>query len=127
MLNTITFEGNLAQEPDLSFTARVGTPVVELVVLVNRRVRDDAGEWVDATPTRHRVKAYGHLAEHAAELPKGATVVVVGRVETDSWEDRESGQSRYADQVIADAIGASLRFATVTITKAPGKPTGDGA
>jgi len=118
MTNTITFEGNLADNPGLSFTANKGVPVVDFVALVNRRVRDEAGEWSDATPTRHRVKVYGRIAEHVAELPKGATVIVHGQVMTDSWADKATGEVRYGDLVVAEAVGASLRFGTVSVTKA---------
>lgn len=118
MTNAITFEGNLADDPNLSFTSNKGIPVADFVALVNRRVRDEAGEWSDATPTRHRVKVYGRIAEHVAELSKGATVVVHGQVETDSWVDKSTGEIRYGDLVVAVAVGASLRFGAVSVTKA---------
>ena len=118
MLTTdVLFEGNIATRPDLDSTTNKGTPVVEFVVLVNRGTRDDSGAWVDAQPTRHQVKAYGSLASHAAGLEVGTTVLIHGRVETSKWNDRTTGEPRTRDRIIADAIGASLRFATVTVTK----------
>lgn len=118
MFTTVTtFEGNLATAPELRFTANKGIPVAEFVVLVNRRERDAAGEWIDAEPTRHRVQAYGSLAENVATLEVGSTVLVHGQVETERWADKMTGEERTGDRVVADAIGASLRFATVTIHK----------
>lgn len=59
-------------------------------MLVNRRAKDTAGQWADAEPTRHRIKAWNRLAENIATLPKGARVLVVGHTETDTWADTET-------------------------------------
>lgn len=101
------FEGRLAAEPQLERTPN-GTAVVEVAVYANRRVRDDAGEWSDATATRYWVKAWKRRAEELATLGKGTSVVVIGHVETDSWEAEDGSGRRYRDTVVVDAIGASL-------------------
>jgi len=127
MLNTtIVFEGNLAADPELRFTLS-GKHILELTVLVNERRQDDAGEWVDAEPTRHHVKAFGTLAENVAEsVGKGDRLIVVGRVTTDTWTDKDSGGKRTAQQVLADAIGPSLRWASAKPVKATRTTTNDG-
>lgn len=112
-LNTAIFEGNLADAPQLNHTTGSQIPVTEAVVLVNRRVQDDTDQWVNAEPTRHRIKAWRSHAEHLANLPKGTTVLVVGTTTTETWPDKETGQKRTSDIVIVDAIGASLRFTNV--------------
>lgn len=117
-LNTALFEGNLADTPQLTHTTGSQIPVAEAVVLVNRSTQTGAGEWVDAEPTRYRIKAWRSLAKHLAELPKGATVLVAGTVITEAWTDKDNGQKRTANVINVDAIGASLRFATVTIRPA---------
>jgi len=122
-LNTAVFEGNLADTPQLSHTTGSQIPVTEAVVLVNRRVKDDADQWVDAEPTRHRIKAWRTLAKHLANLPKGTTVLVVGTITTDTWPDKETGQKRTSDVVVVDAIGASLRFTDVYPESAHGQPS----
>lgn len=121
-LSTVTFEGNLAAVPQLTQTTGTKTSVAEAVVLVNRRhhvaLPGGAEEWVDDEPTRYLIKAPKALGEHLAGLPKGATVLVGGTVVTDKWTDPTSGQKRTQD-VIVDAIGASLRFAGVEILPRP--------
>ena len=47
-------------------------------------------------------------AEELATLGKGQAVVVIGHVETDSWEAEDGSGRRYRDTVVVDAIGASL-------------------
>ena len=112
-LNTVTFEGNLADDPKLVHVQSGVTAVLEAVVLVNRRAKDTEGEWADAEPTRHRIKAWNRVAENIATLPKGARILVVGH--TEAWTDKETQGKRTADVVVVDAIGASLRYATVTL------------
>ncbi|MFY0407924.1 single-stranded DNA-binding protein [Solicola sp. PLA-1-18] len=122
-LNTVTIHPNLAADPQLQFTPN-GTAVTTAVVLANRRVRvpgtDD--HWRDATPTRHRAKAWRRLAENLATLTAGTQLVVVWHARTDTYE--RDGQTRYADTVVADVVGASLAHATVDVTKNPRPSTG---
>jgi single-strand DNA-binding protein len=78
MRTTITFEGNLADDPQVRFTPS-GKQITEITVLVNERRLNGAGEWVDGEPTRHVVKAFKTLAENIAEsLGKGDRVFVHG-------------------------------------------------
>lgn len=119
-LNTVTFEGNLADAPKLIHVSDGTTAVVEAVVLVNRRTKNAEDQCSDAEPTRHRINAWNRLADNIATLPKGARVVVVGHTETEAWADKETQGKHTADLVVVDAIGASLRYATVTL----GPPSG---
>lgn len=114
MLNTttVTFAGNLAADPELRFTPN-GKPVAEFRVLVNRRSKDEAGEWTDTEPTVHPCKVWGTAAENVAEsLTRGDRVLVHGRIETEGWSDRETGDKRTRDIVNIDEIGPSLTWAT---------------
>ena len=117
-LNTVIFEGNLTDTPQLDKTTTTGTSVATAVVLVNRRIKNAEGQWIDAEPTRCRIKAFKALAENIATLPKGATVLIAGTITTNVWADKTTGRKRTQDVVIVDAIGASLRFATVQIESA---------
>lgn len=132
-LNTVTFEGNLADHPKLVHVQGGVTAVLEAVVLVNRRTKktpahfigqptSSEGEWSDAEPTRHRIKAWNRLAENIATLSKGSRVLVVGHTETEAWADNQTQAKRTADVVVVDAIGASLRYATVTFGPDAGTP-----
>jgi single-strand DNA-binding protein len=87
-------------------------------VLVNERRLNGDGGWVDGEPTRHVVKAFKTLAENIVEsLAKGDRVFVHGTVTTDSWIDKESGEKRTAQRVLAEVVGPSLRWATTRVTK----------
>ena len=124
-LNTAIFEGNLAAAPKLIHVSHGVTAVLEAVILVNRRTQDAEGQWTDAEPTRHRIKAWNQLAENIATLPKGTRLLVVGHTETDTWRDAETQKKRTQDIVIVDAIGASLRYVTIQIESVSAGREGD--
>jgi single-strand DNA-binding protein len=117
MRTTVTFEGNLAGDPQIRFTGS-GKQVTELTVLVNQRRQNSEGEWVDGEPTRLVVRAFKTLAENIVEsLVKGDRVFVHGTVTTEAWTDKHSGEKRTAQRVLAEVVGPSLRWATARITK----------
>lgn len=101
------FEGQLAATPEYDQTPN-GTPVCTGVVLINRRTKNDQGDWVDAEPTRRRIKAWRNNAKKLALLERGQTVVVIGTVETETWNDRDTGDKRTSEVVIVDSVGQGL-------------------
>lgn len=117
-MTDLTFAGNLAADPKLAYTPS-GAAVVEFKVIENRRIKDDNGDWTDAEPNSFRVKAWRSLAENVAEsVTKGDRVTVTGRLVTEKYHDRETGQARTAQHIVADEIGFSLKYHTVRATKA---------
>ncbi len=117
MRTSVTFEGNLADDPQVRFTPS-GKQIGEITVLVNQRRQTGAGEWIDAEPTRHVVRAFKTLADNIAEsLQQGDRVFVHGTITTDTWTDKQTNQKRTAQRVLAEIVGPSLRWATTRITK----------
>jgi single-strand DNA-binding protein len=87
-------------------------------VLVNQRRQTDEGEWVHGEPTRLVVRAFKTLAANILEsLAKGDRVFVHGTVTTDAWTDKQTGEKRTAQRVLAEIVGPSLRWATARISK----------
>ncbi|MFJ2478445.1 single-stranded DNA-binding protein [Streptomyces sp. NPDC087659] len=77
----------------------------------------DTGVWRDGEPTFLDCSCWRQLAENVAgSLSKGSRVVVAGRLRTDRWESPE-GEKRSRMVLDADDVGASMTFATVTITR----------
>jgi single-strand DNA-binding protein len=73
-------------------------------------------EWEENT-SFFDVVCWRELAENASgSLEKGSRVVVTGRLEQRSWESNE-GEKRSKVQIVADEVGVSLRWATVTAVK----------
>jgi single-strand DNA-binding protein len=70
------------------------------------------------TTSFFRVSAWRDQASHLAEsLRKGDRVLVVGRLRQRSWETPD-GERRSLAEIEADDIGASLKWATVSVERA---------
>ena len=100
-LNRVQLIGNLGKDPEIKYTPQ-GTPVAKLTIATNERFKDKAGEWQDRTEW-HNVVLWQRLAEIAGEyLKKGGKVYIEGRLQTRSWDDKQSGEKRYRTEVICD-------------------------
>jgi single-strand DNA-binding protein len=123
-ITSTTIVGNLTRDPEIRYT-RDGQATTSLSVAVNRRWQDrTTKEWEEST-SFFDVVCWRDLAENVAlSLTKGARVVVTGRLEQRSWESDE-GDKRSKVEIVADEIGASLRFATVDIHKVQRPATAD--
>ncbi|MET8328658.1 single-stranded DNA-binding protein [Streptomyces sp. NPDC005181] len=113
----MTLIGNLVEDPELRFTPN-GVPVARFTVASTPRTFDrEANAWQDGETTFLDCTAWRQLAENLTEsLSKGARVVVAGRLRTDRWETPE-GEKRSRMVLDVDDVGASMTFATVTITR----------
>lgn len=118
-MSVITFAGNLAADPELRYTPS-GQAVTRLTVIENRRRKSaDGASWEDAEPNVYRVQVWGGAGENVFEsCGKGDRVLITGRIVTDRWADKETGEARTGQHVTADEVGFCLRFHTVRGTKA---------
>ena len=121
--NSITVVGNVTRDPELRYT-QSGKATVNVGIAVNRRYQVN-GEWQEQTSYMN-VVAWDQLAENiAASLNKGTRVLVTGRLDIREYTDRE-GAKRTAVDIVADEIGPTLRWATVTIERQGGSGGGQG-
>jgi single-strand DNA-binding protein len=103
-VNRVELVGWIGAEPEQRFIPS-GAAVCNFRVATNRFAgRNEAGERVvEAEWTT--IEAWDKLAEKCARyLHKGSRVRVVGSLQTQSWEDRESGQKRFKTVVRADDV-----------------------
>lgn len=108
-----TLTGNLTRDPELRYSGK-GTPWCTCGLAVTPRVRGDDDTWQDGETAFYDLVCFGDLAEHVANLTKGTRVVAYGKLETEEWTAKD-GTERTTDKLIADEVGASLRFATVEV------------
>lgn len=96
--NLCVFAGNLGRDPDIRYTPN-DVAVCEFTVAANTKRGDDEHTyWVNC-------KAFGRLAEICKEyLHKGKPVIVQGRMQRDSWEDKDSGKKVYKDVFLVDQM-----------------------
>lgn len=114
--NQVVVVGNLTDDPELRYTPN-GAAVANFRVAVNKRFRDQSGEWKDGETSYFRVSTWRSMAENAAEsLTRGTRVVVAGRLRSRSWETPE-GETRSTVEIEADEVAPSLRWATAKVEK----------
>ena len=101
-LNRCIFSGRIGNDIELKYTPK-GTPVVRLVVAVDRRYKDETDQWQTVTSWIDCV-AWNKWAEFAAnQAHKGSAVIIEGRIETRNWTD-QNNQNRKAVEVIVDVM-----------------------
>ena len=115
-MTTVTIVGNVTRDPDLKFTGS-GLAICTFGLAVNNRKKDERGEWVDGDPSFYDVVCWRQLAENVTEsLPKGTSVIVVGKLRQRSWE-ADDGTKRSKVEVQADHVGPALNWATCEVSR----------
>lgn len=99
-INKVILIGHLGKDPEVNYTPS-GVPVAKFSVATNERYKDKGGEWQDRTEW-HYVVAWQRSAEIIGEyVRKGSRVYIEGRLQTSSWEDKQSGDKKYRTEIVA--------------------------
>jgi single-strand DNA-binding protein len=102
-LNKVQLIGNLTRDPELRST-RGGTHLCDFGLAINRRWKDDHGETHEET-TFVDVTFWGRIAEAITKwTKKGHSLYVEGRLQLDTWEDKQTGQQRSRLRVIGEQV-----------------------
>jgi single-strand DNA-binding protein len=102
-LNKVMLMGNLTRDPEVRYTPK-GTAVAELGLAINRVYTADNNEKREET-TFVDVTLWGRTAEIAGEfLKKGRPVFIEGRLQLDTWDDKQTGQKRSKLKVVGEAM-----------------------
>jgi single-strand DNA-binding protein len=101
--NKVILLGNLTRDPEVRYTPK-GSAVCDLGIAVNRVYTTDSGERREEV-TYVDVVLWARLAEIAGEyLKKGRPVFVEGRLQMDSWDDKQTGQKRTRLRVVGESM-----------------------
>ena len=102
-VNKVILIGNLGKDPEVKYTPQ-GTAVAKITLATNERYKDKGGEWQDRTEW-HNVVLWQRQAEIAGEyLKKGSKVYVEGRLQTRSWDDKQTNQKKYMTEVVCQDL-----------------------
>ena len=97
------FTANLVAPAELKFAAS-GKAVAKARVAENHRGKNpQTGEWEDQGTTWRNLVAFDAKAERLAEVPKGASLVVMGRESSRAYQ--KDGEDRQWTEVAVDAFG----------------------
>lgn len=100
--NRVIIMGNLGRDPEIRYTSNQTAVATLSVATTDYRTvdgqRQDQTEW-------HRVVVWGKQAESCAKyLTKGRSVFLEGKLQTRSWDDKETGQKKYSTEIVAQNV-----------------------
>lgn len=117
MINKVTLIGNLGQDPDLK-TLENGTAVARFSVATNENYKDKDGQWQKVTEW-HNVVVWRELAERAAaNLKKGGSVYVEGKITYRKYKDKDGVEKTVTD-IVANVARSLERKETPSDQAAP--------
>jgi single-strand DNA-binding protein len=100
-LNKAIVIGNLTRDPELR-SLPSGIKVCTFSLATNRVWKDKNGARQESTDY-HNVVVFGRQAETVAQyMKKGSSILVEGRMQTRSWDDKTSGEKKYRTEIVAD-------------------------
>lgn len=101
-MNKVILMGRLTRDPEVRYTQTNNTLVASFSLAVNRRfVKEGDTQTADFI----NITAWAKTGEFCSKyFKKGQQVGVIGRIQTRSWDDQETGQKRYATDVVAEEV-----------------------
>jgi len=131
-LNKVMLIGNLGRDPEVRYTPS-GVAVATFTIATNESWRDQDGNTQERTEW-HNIVAWRKLAEICGEwLKKGKKVYIEGRLQTRSYDDKNTGTKRYMTEIVADnmimldsrgSAGESTQQAPAQSSEEPSLPGG---
>lgn len=102
-VNKVMLLGNVGKDPEMRATAG-GMVIAQLTLATADRAKDQTGNWVDKTEW-HNLVCFGRTAEIVRDyVKKGTQLFIEGKIQTRSWDDKESGQKRYRTEILVNDL-----------------------
>ena len=100
-LNRVTLIGRLGHNPELKYMPS-GMAMANIQLATNDGYKDaKTGQFIDTTEW-HRVALFGKQAETINQFAKkGDLIFIEGKLKTRKWQDKQTGQDRYATDIVA--------------------------
>ena len=115
--NTVTIVGTVTMDPEMRTTGS-GMSVLNVNFAGPKKRRFVDGQWenVDDDPQYFSGVVFGQQAENVEKsISKGMRVIIVGKLNYSSWEDKETGVNRSKIEIIIDEIGPALKWTTTNV------------
>jgi single-strand DNA-binding protein len=102
-VNKVFLLGRLGKDPEMRATAG-GMNIASFTLATSDRQKDAQGNWQDKTEW-HNLVAFQRTAEIVRDYcKKGSQVFVEGKIQTRSWDDKESGQKKYRTEILVNEL-----------------------
>ena len=100
-LNRVMLIGNLGKDPELRYTTS-GVAIATFSLATNESWKDQDGNTQERTEW-HNIVAWKKLAEICGEwLKKGKKVYIEGRIQTRSYDDKNTVTKKYITEIVAE-------------------------
>jgi len=100
-VNKVILLGNVGKDPEIRSTGG-GTMVANFTLATSDRFQDAQGNWQDKTEW-HNLVAFKRTAEIVRDyVKKGSKLYIEGKIQTRSWDDKESGQKKYRTEILVN-------------------------
>ena len=101
--NKVFLLGNVGKDPEIKATAG-GMTIATFSLATADRAKDAQGNWADKTEW-HNLVAFQRTAEIVRDyVKKGTQLFVEGKIQTRSWDDKESGQKKYRTEILVNEL-----------------------
>ena len=102
-VNKVILLGSAGKDPEVRYAAS-GTAFASFTLATNERYKDKSGEWQERTEW-HSLTAFSRTAEVVRDyVKKGSKLYIEGKLQTRSWDDKQSGQKRYRTEIVVDEL-----------------------
>ena len=102
-VNKVFLLGNVGKDPEIRSSAG-GMTIASFTLATADRQKDSTGNWTDKTEW-HNLVAFQRTAEIVRDyVKKGTQIFVEGKIQTRSWDDKESGQKRYKTEILVNEL-----------------------
>lgn len=102
-VNKVFLLGNVGKDPEMRAT-QGGMVIAQLTLATADRQKDQSGNWVDKTEW-HNLVCFNRTAEIVRDyVKKGTQLFIEGKIQTRSWDDKESGQKKYRTEILVNEL-----------------------
>lgn len=102
-VNKVILLGNVGKDPEIRTTPN-GMTIASFSLATADRAKDQQGNWTDRTEW-HNLVAFQRTAEIVRDyVKKGSQLYVEGKIQTRSWDDKESGQKKYRTEILINDL-----------------------
>ena len=102
-VNKVLLLGNVGKDPEIRAT-QGGMTIATFTLATADRQKDQTGNWVDKTEW-HNLVAFARTAEIVRDyVKKGTQLFIEGKIQTRSWDDKESGAKRYRTEILVNEM-----------------------
>src|ERR1700756_5352407 len=102
-VNKVILLGNVGKDPEMRSTPG-GTLVANFTLATSDRQKDQQGNYQERTEW-HNLVAFQRTAEIVRDyVKKGSQLYIEGKIQTRSWDDKESGQKKYRTEILVNDL-----------------------